>query len=224
VWTDFPLPLDDAEAGFYWLILPAAPAVRLSTANERLVGVLTYEHEEGWEPDPGPWRFDRHRRNAFSPWRKTSENLCFRTDAWIPAFYAGEQVINRYQRAHRTPNIWVSERTDFAFPEWLEFEWNAPVEVGAAYLYFNTDLDRDLRNIWTEYEFRAIPECVRHYRLFAWLNEEWKLLVEERENHHRFRVHQFPTATTEKLRLEIAGTHGDPRAQIYEVRFYGPEG
>jgi hypothetical protein len=92
------------------------------------------------------------------------------------------------------------------------------------YLYFNTDLDLDLRNIWKEYPFRAVPECVRHYRLLAWSGGEWKLLVEERENYQRHRAHMFPAVRTERLRLEIAATHGDPRAQVYEVRVYGPEG
>lgn len=223
-WTDFPTELKDAEPGFYWIALEATPGVILSTTREKLVGVLTYVHAPDWEPDPGPWAFDRHARNAFSPWRKTEVNLCFRTDAWMPAFYAGEQVVNGFSRAHRTPNIWVSAPTDFTLPEWLEFQWETPREVGAVYLYFNTDLDLDLRNIWHEYDFRTIPECARHYRVLAWQNGNWKLLVEERENYHRYRVHRFPAATTDRLRLEIAATHGSDRAQVYEVRVYGPEG
>lgn len=223
-WTEFPALLDDAEPGFYWLILQPATGVRLSTTTEKLVGVLSYEHEPGWQPDPGPWRFDRHHRNPFSPWRKLPVNYCFRTDAWIPAFYGGDQVINGVARAHRAPNIWVSAPTDFTLPEWLELRWEQPKEIGAAYLYFNTDLDLDLRNIWQEYEFRAIPECVRHYRLLAWVGSDWRLLAEEEGNYHRMRVHRFPALRTTRLRLEIAATNGDPRAQLYELRVYGPEG
>jgi hypothetical protein len=85
-------------------------------------------------------------------------------------------------------------------------------------------LDRDLRNIWREHAHRAIPECVRHYRLLAWVGADWRLLAEEQDNHHRMRVHRFPTVRTSRLRLEVAATHGDSRAQVYEVRVYGPEG
>jgi len=223
-WTEFPVCLDDAEPGFYWLIVEPVEGVRLSTTDETLVGILSYEHEAGWEPGPRPWRFDRHQRNAFSPWRKLPVNYCFRTDAWIPAFYGGDQVINGISRAHRGPNIWVSAPTDFTLPEWLELHWDQPRELGAVYLYLNTDLDRDLRNIWQEYEARTIPECARHYRLLAWVNAGWRLLAEETDNHQRLRVHRFPAVTTSRLRLEVAATHGDPRAQVYEVRVYGPEG
>jgi hypothetical protein len=205
-------------------LLDAAPGVRISTTETRLVGVLSYEYEEGWERHPGPWRFDRPQQNPFSPWRKLEVNYCFRTDAWIPAFYGGDQVTNGYARAHRGPNLWVSAPSDFLLPEWLELRWEQPREVGTVYLYFNTDLDRDLRNLWEPYDFRTIPECARHYRLLAWTGTGWKLLVEEKENYHRRRVHRFPATRTTRLRLEVCATHGDPRAQVYELRVYGPEG
>ena len=44
------------------------------------------------------------------------------------------------------------------------------------------------------------------------------------DNYHRYRVHHLPAVRTARLRLEIAGTHGSNRAQVYEVRVYGPEG
>lgn len=221
-WVDFAFAPGDAEAGFHWLIVQSAPGLSLATTRERLVGVLSYAHAEDWQPDPGPWTFDRPERNPFSPWRVLPENYCFRTDAWMPAFYAGEQVANGFSRARCTPNIWVSVPTDFAAPEWLEFRWPEPRDLASISLYFNTDLDRELPNLWFEHPFRAIPECIRDYRLLCAENGGWRVLLEERGNYQRFRTHAFPPVTTDCLRLEVLATHGDPRAQIYEVRIYGP--
>lgn len=222
-WVDLPVPLEDAEPGFYWLVLEPAPGAVLGTTQEKRVGVLSYVRDAGWRPEPAPWRLAPRSRNVFSPWRRVEESYCFRTDTWIPAFYGGEQVANRFSRAARTPNIWISAQTDFTLPEWLEFTWDAPVDLGSIYLSFNTDLDRDLRNLWTEYPFRAIPECVRDYRLFARSNGDWRLLFEERGNYQRRRVHTFPAVRTDRLRLEVTATHGHPHAEIYEVRLYAPE-
>ncbi len=241
-WTPLPVPLGDAEPGFYWLLLRPEDRVRVGTTRERLAGVLSYVHAPDWKPDqkpdqkpdpkpdwkpepePEPWPHDRRHRNPFSPWRKMGENLCFRTDAWIPAFYGGDQVTNGVARTHRTPSIWVSAPMAGSKPEWIELSWDTPREIGAVYLYFNTDLDRDLRNIWQEQAERVIPECVRHYRVLAWGGTEWRELAEVRDNYQRFRIERFPAVRTERLRVEILGTNGDPRAQLYQVRVYGPEG
>lgn len=212
VWVDFPAPLEAAEPGFYRLILEPAEGVALRTTAVRLAGVVSLVQGE---PEGPP---------AAASWVRAEAGYCFRTDAWMPAFYAGEQVANGFSRPHRGPNLWISAPSDFAAPEWLELAWNEPQEIGAVYLFFNTDLDRSLPNLRTEHAFRRIPECVRHYRLAAWDGSRWRTLAEERDNYQRRRVHAFPGLRATRLRLEILGTNGDDRAQVYEVRVYPPEG
>jgi len=207
-WVELATPFDAAEPGFYWVILEPAGGVSLRTTRESLVGVVSFENPEGAPAGP--------------PWRKRDDNYCFRTDAWLPAFFGGDQVANGYSRPLGAPNIWISAPTDFAAPEWLELRWEQPQEIGAARLFFNTDLDRELRSVWEAPGFRRFPECVRAYRLLAWDGAAWQPVVEELDNYQRYRAHQFAPVTTQRVRLEISATNGDPRTQVYEVRLYPP--
>ena len=40
------------------------------------------------------------------------------------------------------------------------------------------------------------------------------------DNHHGYRVHEFDPMITDVLELEIRGTHGLNRAQVYTIRAY----
>ncbi len=49
---------------------------------------------------------------------------------------------------------------------------------------------------------------------------KWDELLSTTDNHLGFRSHKFAPIQTKILELEIRGTHGLPRAQVYAIRAY----
>jgi len=76
--------------------------------------------------------------------------------------------------------------------------------------------------VYVAYERGEIETCVRAYTLRAMVDGEWRILAAEDGNYQRFRVHTFPAVRTDTLELLIHGTHGHPRAEVYEIRAYPP--
>ena len=67
--------------------------------------------------------------------------------------------------------------------------------------------------------FYRDAQCPRDYAIEAMLDGGWKSLVEVRGNYQRLRRHVLPEpVTTEKIRVVVTATNGDPSAAIYEVR------
>ena len=66
-------------------------------------------------------------------------------------------------------------------------------------------------------------ECVKDYNIYYMKNGAWTLLLSEIGNYQRFRIHQFSSINTPKLKLEILATNGDPSARVYEMRAYSEE-
>ncbi len=161
------------------------------------------------------------KTNEYSEWRRieTWGSPCMRLEPKQQA-YGPEQAVNGYSRPFRQPNLWVSDVTDFSEPEWLELSWNRRQTISSIQLAFDTDLDRDLRNLWVPYSFRAMPNCVKDYTIEALVDQEWVTLASIEENYHRLRVHTFPEICTDQIRIIIKATWGAPFAGIYEVRAY----
>jgi len=53
---------------------------------------------------------------------------------------------------------------------------------------------------------------------------EWQPVIRVTDNYQRRRAHTLDApVTTDRLRIVVHATNGDPSAAIYEVRCYGPE-
>jgi len=63
------------------------------------------------------------------------------------------------------------------------------------------------------------PQCPRDYVIKVFTNGSWQCVAELKDNNQRLRRHEFSEAvTTEKLRVVVTATNGDPSAAIYELR------
>ena len=78
-----------------------------------------------------------------------------------------------------------------------------------------------LRELHATPPFFRDPQTPRDYAVQAWVNGAWQDLVTVRDNYQRHRRHQLPSpVTTDKIRVVITATNGDPSAAIYEIRAY----
>ena len=137
-----------------------------------------------------------------------NDNWCFET---VPPLriYPAENAVNGLARpAADVPNLWISEP---GMPQWLELDFGGRKSIGKAELIFDTNLDKPC--------YCGVPaECVRDYEIQYWQNGQWETLTVVTGNHQRRRLHSFDPVETEKLRLAVTATNGDPCARVYEFR------
>lgn len=106
--------------------------------------------------------------------------------------------------------------------EWLQLDWEAPVDVREIQITFNDDVNEDLINLHHhKTPFEIIPELVKNYRVEALIEGVWKPLVSETDNRKRTRNHRFdPQIRTGHLRVVVESTNGGACAEIVGIRVY----
>ena len=138
---------------------------------------------------------------------------CFET---VPPLriYPAENAVNGIARVTGdAPNMWISEP---GMPQFLELDLGGAERVGEVELIFDTNLDKPCR--------RGVPaECVRDYELQIWRDGGWETLAKVTGNHQRRCRHTFAPVRTEKLRLLVTATNGDPCARVYEFRAFAAD-
>jgi hypothetical protein len=133
--------------------------------------------------------------------------------------FSPAMVTNGCPRPTHLPNLWVSATTDFAQPEWIDLAWASPRSITAVQVLFDSSLHFHFSQSWQGYPMNAIPSIVRDYRIIAGhSNGSTTLIADVRGNHLRSRRHAAVLDSVAHLRLEMIGTHGLPRAQVYAVR------
>lgn len=131
--------------------------------------------------------------------------------------FAPAQVLSGVTRPHRTTNLWVSDAAQ-PLPQWLELAWNEPRTIGAVQLVFPGHL---IREYHAYAPFFRDQQCPRDYVIEALVGGRWKKLTEAKDNYQRLRRHVLPQAvSTNRLRVVVTATNGDPSAAIYEIRCY----
>ena len=133
------------------------------------------------------------------------------------ACFSPENVINGLSRPHRYTNLW---RSDPALPleQWIELSWNEEIALGQVEITFPGHL---LREYHAYSPFYRDPQCAKDYRIEIWQKTQWETVEKISGNYQRRRCHTFKkNFNTDKLRVVIEKTNGDPSAAIYEIRCY----
>jgi hypothetical protein len=123
-----------------------------------------------------------------------------------------------HRRFSRGPtHMWISHPRQ-SLPQDLLLAWDEPQALNEVHLTFDNLAPSRHEYPW-ECRSRVLPILVKAYELATWSEDGWQTLVEEQENHHRFRRHTFEPVKTEKLRLRVLATHGPQmQARVYQVR------
>ncbi len=203
-WVTWPIDLTvdqlPAEGGYIRVDAAANPRVEWHEA-----GALQPGNIAAYEAMPG-----RYRRFA------GGSTLSFRIEPAQDA-YAPANVLSGVTRPHRRTNLWRSDPVE-PLPQWLELAWEQPRTVQHVQLTFAGHL---LREYHAYPPFYRDPQCVRDYALEAWVDGEWHEVARVEGNYTTRVVHDFDTpVTTDRLRLVVYATNGDPSAGVYEVRCY----
>jgi hypothetical protein len=197
---------------YVWLCLRANEAVSVRTSQQRVTGVLAVRHAwtqtasaqgveaiEFWQPERRP----------------AGHNFAMVVEPALDVF-GPENVANGFARPTSGPNAWVAQWSD-PRPA-LTLTWNAPRTIRRIELRFDTDFDHPMESVLMGHPERAMPFCVRRYRL---LDGGGRILHECQENHHSRNVIALAEpVTTDRLVVELLETWGGPDVPpaLFEVR------
>lgn len=201
-WVRFELNIDQKVDCFLWLELTEAPLIsRYHSEGSNLPTVRLAA------PVSRLWR----NQKGFSAMRI------------FPASYpyGSENVLSGVARPEKWTNLWISNPAA-ALPQWLELDLGTEKCVNTVNVTFDTDLDTNvyLPKPWGVFGIGAMPTCVKDYDILALVDGQWTTVCSQRGNYHRHNIHRFPAVTTQKLRIQVLATNGDPSARIFEVRCY----
>ncbi|WP_231581382.1 FAD-dependent oxidoreductase [Domibacillus enclensis] len=131
--------------------------------------------------------------------------------------YSPENIISGYTRPYRHTNLWRSDENSLEVP-WIELSWDVAVNISQVELTFPGNI---LREYHAYESFYRDSQCAKDYSVEAMIDGEWKELFKVQGNYQRQRKHQLKeNIQTDRLRLTIHSTHGDPSAAVYELRCY----
>jgi hypothetical protein len=191
----------------------------LYTSKTPLYGVLCFENKIDSSADFSSFS-DTQQTMAWQMKALNRTPFCFKVFPETTA-YEAVSAIDGYTRPYAGPHTWVSNRMESNKPEWLSLEWDSSVCLSDIHITFNDDVNEDLINLhhhWTPFD--VIPELVKDYRIEAFVDEQWKVLLRETDNRKRKRTHQLEPTRTNKIRVVIEATNGCPYAEIIEIRAY----
>jgi len=202
----------DADRYLTWCLLEN-PDVEVRTSEFRATGVLSTRHHNTQRPehDIGVETFE-----IWSPARRPGGRNFACTIAPAVDRTGPELAVNGYARPGRGPNAWVAEPADAA-PA-LTLAWDRPVTLGRVELGFDTDFDHPMESVLMGHPERAMPFCVKRYRL---RDGAGRVVYESGENHQtRNSLRLGSPVTTDRLVVELLSTWGPVPAALFEVRVY----
>ncbi|WP_275295420.1 FAD-dependent oxidoreductase [Amycolatopsis sp. La24] len=205
-WVDWPVALDLRDAmpdgaDFVRVDLAPAPSVEWHVADALQPGNLA-----AYEAMPGTYR--RFGGGATMSFRISPEQ----------SVYGPGQSLTGVTRPHRQTNLWRSDPRE-PLPQWLDLAWDTAVELRQVQLTFAGHV---LREYHAYPPFYRDPQCVRDYTLSVQAADgDWVELVRVKDNYTTRVVHELDEAvSTDRLRLTVTATNGDPAAALYEIRCY----
>ncbi len=108
---------------------------------------------------------------------------------------------------------------------YLELEWDREIRLRTVMLVFDTGLHRFLRispqDAVYENQMRGPqPETISDYEISVYTGNRWATIVQANGNYQRRVEHTVQPVSTNRLRLTISKTNGDPLARLFEIRCY----
>ena len=118
-WVGIPVACDIPRPGWHFMVVKSNPGIALHTGNAN-VGTCNYSlrPEDPIRPDPSS-KWHTGKAALFARGEFQNESLCFGLQPPPPVYGPGN-VVNQHSRPTNKPNMWASESTDFAQPEWIE--------------------------------------------------------------------------------------------------------
>jgi hypothetical protein len=244
-WITIPISCDIHQPGWHFLIVDKNPSICLHV-TETPPGQLRYypRPEDPIRPNPfSQWTLrslaigqqkaaDADGAKVMAPsWNehaiRNKEISCFLGFSYscrifpVQPLYESAMVTNLQSRPTHMPNLWVSSKTNFSNPEWIELSWDQPHNISAIQILFDSSLHFHFGQSWQGYHTNAIPTIVKQYRIIATSTQSKEIcLLTVDNNYQRNRFHHLNIDNVMKIRVECLSTHGIDRVHIYSLRVF----
>lgn len=135
--------------------------------------------------------------------------------------FTASNLINSDARPTHSPNLWISQKTNFKYPEFVELNWPSPIEINHLDITFDGAYNFHFPSFPQSYDKHLIHSIVKDYNIYL-IDEsnQSRKILEIRDNYQSFNHHQFENLCILGLEIEILSTHGLDRAQIYQIRVF----
>jgi hypothetical protein len=216
---DFNIAVDEPRYLFY--CLRKNDHVAVMTSDARVTGILAVTQKEnplvsnlGAQVPPEDIGVE-----SFEFWcpqrRPAGQNLAITLEPPL-AVFAPQNVVNGIARPTNQPNAWVADFSDPA--PTLTLRWDEPQTITRIELSFDTDFDHPMETVHWGHPERAMPFCIKHYRI---CDDAGRVVAEQTENHQTRNTIVFAQpVTTARLQIELVASHGAVPAALFAVRCY----
>jgi len=204
------------EPTYAFIVFKPQPRVRLHAHLKRIPGVLLLHHTHDQVADGiGADNFE-----LWLPERRPGGALPLMKLRPATGLFSPQMIKNGYHRPYIQSNCWVPA-VDDPQPE-LTLRWEKKQRIARVELVFDTDFDHAMETVLRGHPESEMPYCVRHFQL---IDEEGKVVAEEKENYHTQWYYTFPAAlSTKLLKLRVLAVWGDSPGAVYAFRCYGYSG
>ena len=130
-------------------------------------------------------------------------------------------MIAENSRPTNLPGLWISQPSQFSYPEFVEFHWSNPITISRIDIFFDPSFGYCTPPEPSFSGDEYAISLVKNYRIyFTNKDGKAKLVDEIKENTSAHQVHLFDACTIKSMEIEILSTHGLDRAQVFRVAAY----
>ena len=138
-----------------------------------------------------------------------------------PHPYDSSNLANAAFRSTSVPNLWISQPTDFKYPEFIELKWDDLTELRQIEITFDSSVNSFPLCVPNRYNHWPIRTLVKDYNIYYLdQNEHSQTLIEVRDNQLSLNSLKFEPIVTRGLEIEILSTHGLNRVQVFQIRVF----
>lgn len=123
--------------------------------------------------------------------------------------YAAQNVVNGYSRPVSSPNCWVSNTKD---NEWLQLEFEKPVDINEIQLYFNAQFEDDHFN-------EPIKQLVTGYKITA-ETENGPKNIEITNNYQPQNFVEFKASKVTKVQIDFIDNNGSDEFEVFAIKVF----
>ena len=135
--------------------------------------------------------------------------------------FSPRNMINSSYRPSHLPNLWISQETEFKYPEFVELNWAEPISVKQIDITFDAAYNYHFPDNPQRYKANNVHPLIKDYNIYLTdVANQSKKILEIRDNRKSLNSHTFSEYLILGLEVEILSTYGLNRAQIYQIRVF----
>ncbi len=217
-WITFTFKSKIKHKGWHYLELRSDQAFTIIEASNAPVGHLVqYPRKVCDLPGENPYS-----EYCVEPFHSAHPHHCAVTEI-IPSQkpFEATELITDNKLPLNLPGLWISQPSNFSYPEFVEFHWSKPISVSRIDLFFDPCLGYSTPPLPELTEIKHATSLIRDFRIYLTSEEGKSEMVQEiRNNSSSHRVLNIDSCRIKSMEIEILATHGLNRAQIFRVAAY----